>query len=500
MSDHFPWLTVILFLPLLGGLGAGFLASRPRLCRSLSLGIALADLFLVSCLFFLDLQLTAGPTGHWLLVEDTPWIERFGIRYSLGLDGISLTLVWLTAFLIVLCILISWREIDRKVGAFHFFLLAMETAVIGVFLATDLFLFYLFWEVQMIPIFLLIGIYGHEERIYATVKFLLYSLAGSLLMLIALLVFYVMHGLQSGHYSFALSDLMNTSLPFSVEGWLFGAFLLAFAIKIPIVPVHTWLPDAHTQASTAGSVILAGLLLKTGAYALIRFAFPLFPAAARFLVPLLLILGLIALFYAAWIALAQRDIKRLVAYSSVGHMGLVVVGIAVWNLITLPGAVLQMISHGITTSALFIMVGMLDERVHTRELIHFGGMWKKMPVFSGFFLLFAMASLGLPGLNNFVGEFLILLGSLKVVPWVGWIGFSGLVFTVIYVVWMVQRTIYGETRDEKIRERDLPDITLREALILVPLAAAVFFIGLHPQPILDLYQGPVQSLLEQIAR
>jgi len=493
MTD-FPWLTVIIFLPLAGGLLALCLARRPMLCRWTSLWVSLVDLFLVAWLFTLNLQGQTGPAGKWLLAEDHPWIEALGIHYSLGLDGINLMLILLNAFLTVLCILVSWKEIQAKVGTFHFFLLFMETSIMGVFLATDLFLFYLFWEIQIIPMFFLIGIWGHEERIYATVKFILFTLAGSLFMLIALIGLYLTHGAQTGEYTFSLYQLMQTSFGLSKEVWLYAAFLVAFAIKIPIIPVHTWLPDAHTQAPTAGSVILAGLLLKTGTYALLRFGFPLFPVAARLATPLLLLLGLIGLFYAAWIALAQKDLKRLIAYSSIGHMGIVVIGIAVWNTITLSGATLQMVNHGLTTSALFILVGMLDERVHTREIENFGGFWKKMPGFSAFFLFFGMASLGLPGLNNFVGEFLVLIGTIKTWPVVTWFGFAGLVLTVIYILTVVQKTVFEETRNEQFKKQTFADITVREVLILAPLAVAVLFIGFHPQPILDLFAGPVEAL------
>ncbi len=373
-----------------------------------------------------------------------PGYPRLGVRYSLALDGISLVLVLLTAFLSVLCVLVSWKEINSRLQAFHFFLLSMETGVLGVFLSTDLLLFYLFWELQVIPMFFLIGIWGHENRIFATVKFVLFSIAGSLFMLIALIGLYFLHGSQAGHYTFSLFELARTPLAPNVEMWLYAAFLLAFAIKVPMFPVHTWLPDAHTEAPTAGSVILAGLLLKTGAYALLRFAFPLFPNAAADSVPLLLGLGLIGLFYAAWIALAQSDLKRLVAYSSISHMGLIVIGIAVWNTITLSGALLLMVNHGLTTSALFILVGMLSERAGSREFSHFGGLWKNMPVFGGFFLLFGMASVGLPGLNNFVSEILILLGTFKERPVLGGIAFAAIVFVLVYGLRMIQNTIFGE--------------------------------------------------------
>jgi len=491
----FPWLSLILFLPLVGSFLALGLWRRPLACRWASLLVALVDFALVAGLFSLNLKGQAGPTGRWLLAEDFPWIERFGIRYSLGLDGISLMLILLTAFLTVLCVLVSWKQITQRVGAFHFFLMFMETGVLGVFLATDLFLFYLFWEFQLIPMFFLIGMWGHENRVYATIKFIIYTIVGSLLMLAALIGLYVIHGAQTGQYTFALYQLVHTKLSPAAEIWLYAAFLLAFVIKIPLIPVHSWLPDAHTEAPTAGSVILAGLLLKTGAYAVLRFAFPLFPSAALVSVPLLLALGLGGLFYAAWIALAQRDLKRLVAYSSIAHMGLVVIGIGVWNIMTVSGAVLQMINHGLTTSALFILVGMLDERVHTREMDNFGGLWAKMPIFSAFFLLFSMASLGLPGLNNFVGEILILIGTFGKWPWVSGIGFAGLVLTVIYILWFVQSTLFGETRNPQIKERHLEDITAREAAILMPLAAAVLFIGLYPGPLLTLFREPIQGLM-----
>jgi NADH-quinone oxidoreductase subunit M len=487
----FPILSVIIFLPTLGGLLALAFRRQPQFCRWTSLFVTLADLLLVFLLLTLNLKPQSGPTGTWWRAEDFLWIRRYGIHYSLGLDGISLVLILLTSFLGVLCVLISWKEIRERVGAFHFLLLTMQTGVLGVFLSTDLFLFYVFWEVQLFPMFFLIGIWGHERRIYATIKFVLFTMTGSLLMLIALIGLYLAHGAQTGHYSFSLSQLMQTSLSPATEILLYATFLLAFAIKIPVLPVHGWLPDAHTEAPTAGSVILAGLLLKTGVYALLRFAVPLFPMAAKFSMPLLLALGLGGLFYAAWIALAQKNIKRLVAYSSIAHMGLILIGIAVWNILTLSGALLQMINHGLTTSALFILVGMLDERTRTRELADFGGLWKGMPVFSAFFLFFAVASMGFPGLNNFVGEILILVGAFKGNPLVSVLGFGGLVFTVVYILWMIQQTLFGEPR----KEHTLWDVTSREAVILVPLAFSVLFIGLYPGPILNLLQGSVHGLL-----
>ncbi|MGA9753638.1 MAG: NADH-quinone oxidoreductase subunit M, partial [Desulfobaccales bacterium] len=493
---HVPLLSIIIFLPLVGGFLALATGSRwPLLCRWIGLTTTLLELSLVSSLLFLGLQPQAGPTGVWLLMEDYPWITSLGVRYSLGLDGLSLLLLLLTAFINVLCILVSWRAITTKVGSFHFFLLFLEASVMGLFMATDLLLFYLFWEIQIIPMFFLVGIWGHERRVYAAVKFVLFTLCGSLLMLIALVALYVFHGQQTGVYTFASVQLMHTQLSFTTEILLYSAFMLAFAIKIPIVPLHTWLPDAHTQAPTAGSLDLAGLLLKTGFYGFFRFAFPLFPLAAQASIPVLIALGLGGMFYTSWIALAQTDIKRLVAYSSIGHMGLMVVGIAVWNLLSMTGSLLQMVNHGLSTSALFIMVGMIGERIDSREFADLGGLWGKMPVFSVFFLFFAMASMGLPGLNNFVGEVLLLVGIFEARPLIGILSFGGLIFTVIYILRMVKDTLFGEPKKDHV----WVDVNAREVVILVLMALPFLFIGVHPGPALRLLDQPVQRLLEQVS-
>jgi NADH-quinone oxidoreductase subunit M len=496
MLFHIPLLTIIIFLPLVGGFLALATGSRwPLLCRWISLITTILEFSLITLILFLNLQPHAGPTGVWLLVEDFPWIPNLGIRYSLGVDGVSLLLLLLTAFINILCILISWTAITNKVGSFHFFLLFLESSVMGLFMATDLLLFYLFWEIQIIPMFFLVGIWGHERRVYAALKFVLFTLCGGLLMLIALIALYVMHGQQTGVYTFAYYQLLHTKLTPTSEYLIFAAFMLAFAIKIPIVPLHTWLPDAHTQAPTAGSLDLAGLLLKTGFYGYFRFALPLFPLAAANSIPVLVILGLFGMFYTSWLALAQSDIKRLVAYSSIGHMGLMVVGVAVWNSLTLHGSILQMVNHGLSTSALFIMVGMIGERIDSREFGELGGLWHKMPVFSVFFLLFALASMGLPGLNNFVGEILILVGLFKASPIIGILGFGGLIFTVIYILRMIKDALFGEPRKEHV----WVDANAREVVILVIMAIPILFIGLHPGPFLRLLDHPVRHLLTQFS-
>ncbi|MFW6372326.1 MAG: complex I subunit 4 family protein [Thermodesulfobacteriota bacterium] len=484
-------LTLILFLPLIGGIAVLFLRQHPERCRWVSFGVTVADLILVLAVWIGSDPIAGTMDGRRLMV-DLPWIPALGIRYFLLLDGISLVMILLTAFLMVLCILISWRSVTDRAGIYYFVLLASETAVLGVFLAADLFLFYLFWELQLIPIFFLIGLWGHPDRVRAAVKFFLFSMAGGLFLLIAIIGLYVIHGAQTEVYGFTRYQLMNTTLGPTLEWWLFGAFLAGFAVKIPIVPIHTWLPDAHTEAPTAGSVILAGLLLKTGAYGLLRFGFPLFPTAAARSAPILLALGLLGLFYIAWIALSQQDIKRIVAYSSISHMGLIVVGLAVWNEIALSGAVIQMVNHGITTSALFILVGILEERGHSRQLGDYHGLWHRMPVFSGFFLFFAMAAVGLPGLNNFIGEILILMGAFQEWPAAGIIGFIGIVLTLIYILRLVQNLLFGPVDDR------MPgnDITHREAAVLIPLALAVLWIGLHPGPLLDLLNPSVDHLVD----
>jgi len=488
---RFPLLTIIIFLPILGGFLALASSRRPLLCRWISLIISLIELGLVMLPFFLDLKPQTDVVGTWLLTEDVPWIKSLGIRYTLGMDGLSQALIALTGFLQVPCVLVSWKQINSRVGAFHFFLLFTQSAIMGVFLAEDLFLFYLFWEAQLIPVFFLIGIWGHSERIHATLKFFLFSIAGSLLMLIAIIGLYLIHGSQTGVYTFSLSELMSVSLSDNIEFLLYAAFLLSFAIKVPVIPVHTWLPDAHTQAPTAGSVDLAGLLLKTGPYALFRIAIPLFPTAAKLSMPFMVTLGLAGLFYASWVALSQSDIKRLVAYSSIAHMGLVIIGLGIWDAMTLNGAFLQMINHGVSTSALFIMIGMLGERVDSRAFADIGGLWKKMPVFSAFFLFFAMAAAGLPGLNNFVGEILILVGSLRSNALVGVLAFAGMVFTLAYVLRMVRRALFGHT----INEHLLWDLTSREIVVLVVPALAILLLGLHPDPVLSLFKGAVNHAL-----
>ncbi|MFO7982876.1 MAG: NADH-quinone oxidoreductase subunit M [Desulfuromonadales bacterium] len=483
-----PFLTVLLLLPLAGAVLCLVLHARAHLCR-------LIALLATSLTFLLSLGLLALPAAEngWILFEDYRWIEHFGIRYTLGLDGISMLLVLLTTFLLLLSVLISWLEIERHRPLYYALLLVMESGIIGVFLALDLVLFYLFWEIMLIPMFFLIGVWGHERRIYAAVKFFLFTLAGSLLMLLAIIGVYLLHGEQTGDFTFALSALRSTTVPGELAPWLFAAFLLAFAVKVPLVPIHTWLPDAHTEAPTAGSVILAGLLLKTGVYGLLRIGFPLFPEIARAALPILGWMALLGIFYGAWIAYVQSDVKRLIAYSSVAHLGFVMLGLAVWDVTAVEGSILQMVNHGITTGALFAMIGMIYTRTHTRELHELGGLWAQAPKLSAFFLFFSLASLGLPGLNNFAGEILILLGTFRVSPLWGSLGFAGVVLAAAYMLRAVQGVLWGRPPDRE----PCSDLTVREWLILTPLALMVLWLGLYPAPFLEPLHEPVRLLLEQ---
>ena len=487
-----PILSCLILLPLAGCLLLLPVWNCRLSARPIAFGVALVELALTAWLYASWQGLAALPTSlpGYLLLEDAPWIPAFGIRYTLGLDGISLLMVMLTAFTFCVALLVSWHAITERSGLFLTLMLAMETGIMGVFLSLDLALFYLFWEVMLIPMFFLIGIWGHGRRIYSTIKFFLFTMFGSLLMLLAIIALHLLHARQSGVNTFNLHELLGTQLPPDTQLWLFAAFFLAFAIKFPLFPLHTWLPDAHTDAPTAGSVVLAGLLLKTGSYGLIRFGYPLFPQAAQTLTPLLYTLALIGIIYASLVAFAQQDMKRLIAYSSIGHMGFVAIGIAAWQPVALSGSIIQMANHGVTTGALFCLVGMLDERAHTREIAVFGGLWGKVPRYSFFFLLFSLASLGLPGLNNFVGEFLVLTGTMKKAPLVSALAFVGIVLTLIYTVRLVQELLFQEER----QPLQLADLDLREMVLLTGLALVCLWMGIHPAPLLDLIHLPVQLL------
>jgi len=484
-SSQIPWLSLLILLPLAGTLFCLVFRRWPTACRWLTLVSTLAVLVVAIRLF------VQGPdAAGWFAFEDAAWIERYGARWTLAMDGISLLMVTLTGFLQVIITIISWHQ-KKHAALFFCLLLLLESGILGVFLATDLVLFYLFWEMMLIPMFFLIGVWGHGPRVYAAVKFFLFTLTGSLLMLLSMLALYLLHGQQTGDYTFALAALKQTQLgPW--EPWLYAGFMIAFLVKLPVVPVHTWLPDAHTVAPTAGSLDLAGLLLKTGAFGILRFAFPLFPAAARASLPLLATLALGGIYYAAWIAFRQSDVKRLIAYSSVSHLGVVLLGMAAGTHIALQGAILLMVCHGITTGALFALVSMIRRRTGTREIERLGGLWQETPILAAFFLFFSLASLGLPGLANFSGEILVFAGTFQSHPLWGALALPGVVFAAAYILRMVQGVIWG-TRPPG---RNWPDLSWRELAALAPLAVVTLWLGLHPGTFLEPLQGPVRLLVE----
>ena len=492
VNDNYQILTILIFLPLAAIVPVMLLRGREGLCKWLACSVSSIELALAGWLFCLAPVLPSAsvPPPGYFIRQDFPWIERFGIRYSLGADGISVLLVLLTAFIMCIAVLISRKAVTKHVAAYHALLLAITGGVMGVFLSLDLFLFYLFWEVMLIPMLLLIGIWGRGKPVYSALKFFVFTMAGSLLMLLAIIGVYLIHGNQTGHYTFSLLELLGTTIDQSAALWLFGAFLLAFAIKVPLFPLHTWMPDAYADAPPAGSLILAALLAKTGAYGLIRFAYPLFPTAAALLSPVIFALAAAGILYGSWVAYAQHDMKRLVAYSSFGHMGFIVLGIAAWTPLSLSGSVLQMVNHGITTGGLFVLLGMLEERADTTAIDAFGGLWGSIPNFSAFFLLFALASAGLPGLNNFVGEFLLLAGVFRVSPWMAVLAFAGIVPVLIYLLRMVQKVIFTQARTPL----GLRDVSLREGLVLSACAILIVALGVYPVPLLDLVRAPVQLI------
>jgi NADH-quinone oxidoreductase subunit M len=465
LNEHL--LSVLLFLPVAGAIA---LALTPRGAVGLQKTLGLV---LTSVVFLLSLRLLTGfaPTADMQFEERVAWMPAYGISYHLGIDGISLWLILLTTFLTPLALLGSWTQIEHRVREFVLFMLLLEAGMLGVFMALDLFLFYVFWEAMLIPMYFLIGIWGHARRVYAALKFFLYTMAGSVLMLVAFLVLYKAANVRS----FDLERLLMVRLDPALQMWLFAAFALAFAIKVPMFPLHTWLPDAHVEAPTAGSVILAGVMLKMGGYGFLRLAIPLFPDAAARFAPLIGVLAVIGIVYGALVSLVQPDMKKLVAYSSVSHLGFVMLGIAAFTPIAVVGAVYQMLNHGISTGALFFLVGMLYERRHTRQIADFGGIKKVMPWFAAVMLLVTLSSIAVPGFNGFVGEFLILIGSWPFSPAMVAFASLGVILAAAYLLWMVQRVLYGEVTHEE--NRSLPDLSLREAAVLVPLVALSLFMG-----------------------
>ena len=491
-------LTIVTFTPALGALVLLLLNRKDtKAIRGLALAVAVVT-------FLLSLHLIAHfdstKPGFQFLI-DVPWVASAGIDYHMGIDGISVYLILLATILTPLAILASWSISDRAKEYFIFMLL-LETGMIGVFAALDLFLFYLFWEVMLIPMYFLIGVWGGERRIYAAMKFVLFTMIGGVLMLIAILALYFMHGNATGQFTFsyptilaALTDKMLLLTP-QEELLLFLAFFLAFAIKVPLFPFHTWLPDAHVEAPTAGSVLLAGVLLKMGTYGLLRFSLPLFPNMSHLLGPLISILAIVGIIYGALVAMVQPDMKKLVAYSSVSHLGFIVLGIFSFTAEGVEGAVYQMLNHGVSTGALFLLVGMIYERRHTRLIADFGGIANRMPVYAAVFLFVTLSSIGLPGLNGFVGEFLVLLGTFGVNPAHAAFAATGVILSAVYMLWMFQRVVWGEVTNS--HNESLIDINGRERLTLLPLMILIVWMGVYSNHFLRPMDTSVANLLSRV--
>jgi NADH-quinone oxidoreductase subunit M len=486
-----PILSLLIFFPILGAFVLLFInKENGRTLRWVTLIFSLVE-FAFSLPLFFNFD---SKTAAMQFVEDWWWIQSYGISYKLGIDGISLLLVLLTTFLTILCILCSWTAITFRVKEYMISFLFLETGMIGALVSLDLILFYVFWEVMLIPMYLLIGVWGDpKRRIYAAIKFFLFTMAGSVLMLVAILILYFLNQRATGISTFDVLELYKAGLPVGTQYWLFIAFALAFAIKVPMFPFHTWLPDAHTEAPTAGSVILAGVLLKMGTYGFIRFAIPLFPNAAFDLLPVISILALIGIIYGALVSMMQPDLKRLVAFSSVSHLGYVMLGMFAFNMQGIQGSIYQMLNHGISTGSLFLIVGMVYERRHTRQIADFGGLSKVMPIYAVFFMIVTLSSIGLPGTNGFVGEFLILLGAFQSNVVYGVLAATGVILGAAYMLWMFQRVMFGKiTRPEN---EKLKDLNAREITILVPMVILIFLMGIYPKLFFSKMDASVEKFL-----
>ena len=503
----------ILFTPLVGGLILLFIPGTMKDAIRW-----LANLFfLLGFVVSLPLVLWFNKgTSDFQFVINWEWIPSLGVQYRLGIDGISFLLVMLTTLLGIIASLSSWSFIQDRVKEYYVMFLFLQAGMLGVFMALDLFLFYVFWEVMLVPMYFIIGIWGHERRLYAAIKFFLYTLFGSVLMLLGILAVYFYHadlhfaGMEcpalgvAGHtvaeaYTFSVPVYLEfgRAIPADWQFWIFWAFFISFAIKVPMVPFHTWLPDAHTEAPTAGSVILAGVLLKMGSYGFMRFSLPMFPQAAREAVPYIVGLSIIAIIYGALVCLMQKDMKKLIAYSSVSHMGFVTIGIFALNQVGLEGSLLQQINHGLSTGALFLLVGLLYERRHTREIAEFGGLSTPMPMFAAIYLIISLSSLGMPLLNGFVGEFTILVGVWQVNKTWAILSALGIVLAAAYLLWLYQRAMFGEVTNPK--NQSLADLNLREAVTLVPLVVLCFWIGIYPKPYFDVMRPSIQALVQRVS-
>jgi NADH-quinone oxidoreductase subunit M len=502
----FPILSLITFLPLVGAILLLMIGREQiRNLRNLAFVTSLVTFVVSLPLVFSYDQTTAAVQ----FVERAAWIPSLGVTYFFGLDGISLWLVMLTTFLSPIAVLCSYESIKHRAKEYYIFMLVLETGMLGVFLSLDFFLFYVFWEVMLVPMYFLIGVWGSDRRLYSAIKFFLYTLFGSVVMLLGILAIYFYAGAQTGRYTFDVLELMRVAYPhapvisllgvsLSFQDLVWLSFALSFAIKVPMFPFHTWLPDAHTDAPTAGSVILAGVLLKMGTYGFLRFNLPMFPEASQHFVPLVFVLSVIAIIYGAMVCMVQPDMKRLIAYSSVSHMGFVMLGMFAFNDQGVQGSLLQMINHGLSTGGLFLVVGLIYDRRHTRQIAELGGLSKQMPIYATLFAIIMFSSMGLPGLNGFIGEFLILLGAFRVSWWWGAFAVTGIVLGAAYMLWLYQRTMFGEiTKDAN---KTLPDLDAREMATLIPIIAFCFWIGLYPAPFLRAMEASVTNVIQTVEK
>jgi NADH-quinone oxidoreductase subunit M len=482
-----PLLTTLIVVPLLGAIAVALLPNANRgAIRATALGVALLTFLASMPVLF---GFAVGDAG-FQLGERAAWIPAWGVTYRLGVDGLSLFLVLLTTFIFPLVVLAAWEQVERVKGFFGS-LLALEAALIGVFLALDLILFYVFFEAMLVPMYALIGLWGGANRRYAAIKFFLYTVVGGLLMLVAIIYLYF----AAGATSFDYDVIRGVSLTGAEQTWLFLAFFAAFAIKVPLFPFHTWLPDAHTEAPTAGSVLLAAVMLKIGGYGFLRFSLPYFPEATTTLAPAILVLGVIGVLYGALVAMVQSDIKKLVAYSSVSHLGFVAIGTFALSTTAAAGSVVQMVNHGLSTGALFLLIGFMYDRTHSRAITDYSGIAKSAPVFSGLFLITVMSSIALPGLNGFVGEFPILLGTFQTVPWAAVLAAFGVILAALYLLWAYQRMFHGPVEGRAV---GLLDLTAREIAVMVPLIALMIGIGLYPSPIYDRVNPTVEQIIGEV--